>query len=195
MPPAAPAPRRWFVRAGDDEKGPFDRETLERSLRDGYLKPATLVRAENEQVWRPASEVIRVGALPVSRKPKKRSKPTRYMYKLGVDGRRVRGPVTLERLSQLRPSEKRVAFVRPERGTDWMAYTRLTARNLDDDVRSNEWLSDVSRAAIQRITGGTLMLAVGIGLSWVSSHIFLGLVAGGVVLVGRAAYRWIDGRI
>lgn len=60
--PGEPAPvprhlRRWYTKAGDVEKGPYDAFAIHGSVKDGYLKSATLVRAEDELEWRPLSSV------------------------------------------------------------------------------------------------------------------------------------------
>ncbi len=75
-----------------------------------------------------------------------------------------------------------------------MPYTRFLDQRRDDVVHSSERLSDVTRAAAGRIAGGVLMIAVGSGLTYVSSSIFVGLAAGGVILILRALYFWIEDR-
>jgi hypothetical protein len=49
--------RRWFTKARGLEKGPFEPDALRRSLRAGTVKRTTLVRAEDEQDWRPLHAV------------------------------------------------------------------------------------------------------------------------------------------
>ncbi len=49
--------RRWYTKAGEIAKGPFDAAAIARSYRDGYLKGTTLVRAEDEAEWRPLSKI------------------------------------------------------------------------------------------------------------------------------------------
>ncbi len=49
--------RRWYTKPGDVEKGPYDALAIHRSLKEGYVKPTTLVRAEDELEWRPLSSV------------------------------------------------------------------------------------------------------------------------------------------
>jgi hypothetical protein len=73
--PGEPAPiakehRRWFTKSNDVEKGPFETSAVRRSLRDGYIKKTTLVRAEDEREWRPLSSVPELGGPPVVRIPR-----------------------------------------------------------------------------------------------------------------------------
>jgi hypothetical protein len=49
--------RRWYTKQNDVEKGPFDRRAIARSLRDGRLRPTTLVRGEFEIEWHPLESV------------------------------------------------------------------------------------------------------------------------------------------
>jgi hypothetical protein len=54
--PTSPdAGRRWFMRKGGDEQGPYTTEMLLRSFHYGSIKRTTLIRAENETEWRPLS--------------------------------------------------------------------------------------------------------------------------------------------
>ncbi len=55
--PIAPELRRWFTKSGDVEKGPFERTAILRSLKEGYIKRTTLVRAEDQSEWLPLSQV------------------------------------------------------------------------------------------------------------------------------------------
>ena len=51
------AERRWFTKHGDVERGPYDADALMRSVKRGFLSPNSIVRAEDETVWRPLSRV------------------------------------------------------------------------------------------------------------------------------------------
>lgn len=60
--PGEPAPiprelRRWFTKSNASEKGPFEASAILLSLKEGYLKTTTLVRAEDETEWRPLGGV------------------------------------------------------------------------------------------------------------------------------------------
>ena len=60
--PGEPAPiprelRRWFTKSDAGTKGPFEASALLLSLKEGYLKATTLVRAEDEVEWRPLGGV------------------------------------------------------------------------------------------------------------------------------------------
>jgi hypothetical protein len=73
--PGEPAPiakehRRWFTKSNDVEKGPFEASAVRRSLRDGYIKPATLVRAEDEREWRELSSIPELTGRAVVRSPR-----------------------------------------------------------------------------------------------------------------------------
>ena len=73
--PGEPAPvpkehRRWFTKSNDVEKGPFEASAVRRSLREGYIKKTTLVRAEDEREWRELSSVPELGAQPVVNIPR-----------------------------------------------------------------------------------------------------------------------------
>jgi len=118
----------------------------------------------------------------------------RYFFRIGVDGEEG-GPESLRRIAvRLTASQKRAAFIRDKGDDEWVSYTRFLNRRRGPAPQSREWLSDVTRAAIARIVGGALMIVVGLGLSMVTSRIFIGLVIGGLVFIGRAIYRWADGR-
>jgi hypothetical protein len=49
--------RRWFTKMSSGEKGPFDAQALRESLKAGYIKRGTLVRAEDETDWQPLGDV------------------------------------------------------------------------------------------------------------------------------------------
>ena len=63
--------RRWYTKSGDVEKGPYEAAAIRTSLKEGHLRPTTLVRAEDETEWRPASEVTDItrGAAPRAKPP------------------------------------------------------------------------------------------------------------------------------
>jgi hypothetical protein len=81
--PGEPAPiakdlRRWFTKSNDVEKGPFEALAVRRSLREGYIKSKTLVRAEDEREWRELSSVPELSGrapLPVARAPRVEDAP------------------------------------------------------------------------------------------------------------------------
>jgi hypothetical protein len=55
--PEPPHPRRWFIRHGDSEDGPFEAHVLARSLKAGLLWWGSQVRAEDGVEWRPLGAV------------------------------------------------------------------------------------------------------------------------------------------
>ncbi len=52
------ASQKWFLQVGDREKGPYDTASLERSLKDGTVKPSTLARAVDSDEWLPLHAVV-----------------------------------------------------------------------------------------------------------------------------------------
>lgn len=52
------ASQKWFLQVGGREKGPYDTASLERSLKDGTVKPSTLAREEGTEEWLPLHAVI-----------------------------------------------------------------------------------------------------------------------------------------
>jgi hypothetical protein len=50
---------RWFIKAAEDEKGPFEKTALASSIRSGAVRATTPVRAEGEHEWRPAGEAFK----------------------------------------------------------------------------------------------------------------------------------------
>jgi hypothetical protein len=66
-PPVPKELRRWYTKAGEVHKGPFDATSIRRSYKEGYLRSTSLVRAEDEAEWRPLQTVkeLTVGALPL----------------------------------------------------------------------------------------------------------------------------------
>ena len=79
--PGEPAPvpkelRRWFTKSGDVEKGPFEASAVRRSLKEGYIKPTTLVRAEDEREWRELSSVPELSGRVVLPRPTFASEPS-----------------------------------------------------------------------------------------------------------------------
>jgi hypothetical protein len=201
--------RGWVVKGEGGERGPFGADAVARSLAEGFIHGTTLVRAEDETEWHPASEVFHAeprapAAARRKRRPRAREEAAhqsedddeRFLVRVGVDGE-ARGPVNADGIALvLSRSERRMAFVRAESAgdDDWTPYSRFLASRRGPEPPSREWLSDVTRAALARLAGAALMLAVGAGLSVVTSRIFVGLVIGGVLLGGRAVYLWGDGR-
>ena len=55
-PGSVPA-RRWYVKHGDVEKGPFSAKTIARSVKGGTLHRASLVRVAGDSDWRPLGSV------------------------------------------------------------------------------------------------------------------------------------------
>jgi hypothetical protein len=56
-PLAGPDERRWYTKPGDTEKGPYDEETIVRSVQTNKLGRGALVRQEGEPEWRPIRDV------------------------------------------------------------------------------------------------------------------------------------------
>ncbi len=52
------ASQQWFLQVGEREKGPYDTASLERSLKDGTVKPSTLARAVDSDEWLPLHAVV-----------------------------------------------------------------------------------------------------------------------------------------
>jgi hypothetical protein len=55
---------KWFVREGDESKGPFELPELEAQVRAGTLKPTALVRREDQSVWVEVLSALTSGAAP-----------------------------------------------------------------------------------------------------------------------------------
>jgi hypothetical protein len=55
-PGSVPA-RRWYVKHGDVEKGPFTAKMVARSVKGGTLHRASLVRVAGDSDWRPLGSV------------------------------------------------------------------------------------------------------------------------------------------
>jgi hypothetical protein len=51
------AERRWYTKQGGAERGPYDAEAIARSVKTGMIKRTALVRAEDDNGWRPLQSV------------------------------------------------------------------------------------------------------------------------------------------
>lgn len=56
-PSVPPELRRFYTKSSDVEKGPYEPAAIRRAIKEGHLRATTLVRAEDDTEWFPASEV------------------------------------------------------------------------------------------------------------------------------------------
>lgn len=73
--------KRYHVRVGDNEKGPYTKKQLQSSYNDGLLAAGTMVRKDGEEATRPLRNLI---ALTQPSAPAKAATADSGDYKLGI---------------------------------------------------------------------------------------------------------------